>query len=84
MYVKFIVSPTGKHNLAYSPGEEAEIDDDLGLLLVTEGFARRVTPLDPPTDDENSGGGEQGEQPDPPTGDEKPEDRTDKKPKEKR
>lgn len=75
MYVKFIVSPTGKHNLAYSPGEEAEIGDDLGLLLVTEGFARRVTPPDPPKEDTKP----EGEQVDPPK-----EDRTDNKPKEKR
>lgn len=66
MHVEFTASPTGRFNLAYSVGEKAEIDDDLGLLLVTEGFARRINP------------------PDPPPGDEKPEDRTDKKPKEKR
>jgi hypothetical protein len=72
MLVKFVVSPTGKYNLAYSPGDEVEIDDDLGLLLVTECFAQRMTP---------PGGGEET-----PPGNGHPgkEDRTSKKPKEKR
>lgn len=43
MQIKFTKNPTGKYNLAYSAGDEANLSDAQATLLIEEGFAVAVT-----------------------------------------
>lgn len=42
MKVKFLKSPVGAFRLAYSQGEEVEVNDTLGAEMIEAGFALEV------------------------------------------
>lgn len=79
MYVEFTQSPTGKYNLAYSPGECAELDNELALKLIQDNYAKRAIA---PAENEPEGDPPGGENE--PEGDGEKQDRKDKKLKETR
>ena len=47
MEIKFIKSPTGAFNLAYFPGETADMPDHQAQELIESGYAEQVHPVLP-------------------------------------
>ncbi len=40
--VKFLQSPTGLYGLGYSPGDTAQVDEDLGEAMIENEYAVKV------------------------------------------
>lgn len=40
--IKFLKSPTGAYNLAYSAGDSAEVEQEIAEKLIESGFAQAV------------------------------------------
>lgn len=47
MNIQFIKQPTGRFNLAYSEGEQAEVSDTLASELIESGYAVEIPETKP-------------------------------------